>query len=272
MKLEKAFTFSDKKNIWRLLISDSDKLLIETRDIEKREVFFHCLDIKNGKNILSNLQLDEKYWVGIEAIHNDLIFFHKFAKPDMPEHKQIIAYDINSKKIIWQTENYSFLTFYNNDLYVFKQKYEGRDFFIIDYLTGEIIKELGSDSAKMNEIIYKSRELEDFSNYKYPERNIIYENEKYKLIIKNELSGKNSSEDVESLVFKNLFMFNYYLKSSNNLLDNIFVVYDIELKKKLFNIILNKNLNAFVPDSFFCYKDNLILLKNRNELQSYKIK
>ena len=45
MKLKKTFSFTDKNQIWRLLISETDKLLIETRDLEKKEVFFHCYDL-----------------------------------------------------------------------------------------------------------------------------------------------------------------------------------------------------------------------------------
>ncbi len=66
-------------------------------------------------------------------------------------------------------------------------------------------------------------------------------------------------------------LFNYYATSKNNLLDNMFAVYNIEKKKKLMLDVLNRNLNSFAPDSFFCYKNNLIILKNKVELVSYKI-
>jgi hypothetical protein len=66
-------------------------------------------------------------------------------------------------------------------------------------------------------------------------------------------------------------MFNYHIKKENIFLDNMFAVYNIDKKKKLITEILNKDLNSFSPDSFFCYKNNLIVLKNKKEIISYKI-
>ena len=109
MKIKKIYSFSDKKQIWRLLLSDSDKLIIETRDTDKKEVYFHCLDLFSGKKIFKNFQPDEKYWVSIEGIHDDVIFFHKYAKPDMPGHRFIQAYDINTKSVLWESDKYIFM-------------------------------------------------------------------------------------------------------------------------------------------------------------------
>ena len=57
---------------------------------------------KIGKKLLAGFQLDEKFWVGIEKIIDDVIIFHKYARPDMPGHNGIIVVGINEKKILWQ--------------------------------------------------------------------------------------------------------------------------------------------------------------------------
>ena len=92
-----------------MLPTSTGKLIIEERDIENKEVFFNCIDISTGERIFSDFQLDEKFWVGIEAIDEDVIYFHKFMKPDMPGHQGIIAFDINSESILWENSEYSFL-------------------------------------------------------------------------------------------------------------------------------------------------------------------
>ena len=99
MEIKKLYSYKSEKQIWRILISGSDKLILETRDLNTKEVFFNCLFIENGKSIFSNLQLDEKCWIGIEDIYKGIIFFHYFPKPDMPHHKGIIAFDITAQKI-----------------------------------------------------------------------------------------------------------------------------------------------------------------------------
>ena len=77
--------------------------------------------------------MEEKYWIGIEKIYQDKIIFHHFAKPDMPEHKKIIVYDILENKILWQNNDYTFLTILEDKVYAFRKKFEGRDVYILDF-------------------------------------------------------------------------------------------------------------------------------------------
>ena len=49
MEIRKVYTFSNDRQIWRLLPTESDKLVIEERNPETKEVFFNCLDINSGK-------------------------------------------------------------------------------------------------------------------------------------------------------------------------------------------------------------------------------
>lgn len=270
MKLKKLFSFSDKNQIWRLLISNSDKLIIETRDVEKKEVYFHGIDLQKGKKIFKNLQVIDRFWVGIETLNNDKIIFHKFAKPNMPEHKGIIVFDINTKKIVWQNEDLIFLSLSNNKIYAFKRKFEGRDIYALDYENGEITEELGSDNEKINAILNDSQNDEDFSNYLYPEEINQVNNPEILSLLEHELAN-DEIQNIAILKFDDLAFVNYYIKNEHNLLDNVFTVYNIDKKKKISAEIINKNLNSFSPDSFFCYKNSLLLLKNKNEIVSYKI-
>ena len=99
MKLKKNYKFDNKRQIWRIIPTNSGKLVIEEREPEKKQVYFHCLTLDSGKKILSNFQLEDNFWVGIETVQDDIIFFHKFAKPDMPKHRGIFAFDLFKKRI-----------------------------------------------------------------------------------------------------------------------------------------------------------------------------
>jgi hypothetical protein len=270
MKLKKSFSFSDKKQIWRLLISDSDKILIETRDTENKTVFFHYTDLKSGKIVFKDLQLEEKYWIGVEKIYDEKIIFHQYQKPNMPEHKKIIVYDIYQNKILWQNDDLLFLSIIGNKIYAYKKKFEGRDFYILDFLTGEIIKEIVNAEKEISEII-QNINMEDFSNYSYPNTYSNGDDRNISDIIKNETKNKGNVNNIDTLLYNDLLMINYHIKKENNLLDNVFAVYNIDKKKKLVSEYLNKNLNSFSPDSFFCYKNNLMILKNKTELDCYRL-
>lgn len=268
MKLKKIFSFSDKRQIWRLIISNTDKLIIETRDTEKKEVFFHCIDLSSGKTIFKKYQAEEKYWMGIEAVVDEKIYFHSFAKPNMPEHKKIFVFDILQQKMIWQNDDLAFLTIKDHKLYAFKKQFEGQDIYSLDIESGRIFEQ--HDKNFFEEFLLNNNFEKDYSQYGYPQEYLGNEKSEINKIINNEISGKLNIQNVDYLVYEDFLMFNYYLRSENNLLDNEFCVYNIDKKKKVISETINKNLNSFSPDSFFTYKNILLLLKNKNEIISYK--
>ena len=109
MKLKKSYRFDNKRQIWRIIPTNNGKLIIEERETEKKLAYFHCLELDSGKKILSNFQLDDTFWVGVEAVQDNIIFFHKFAKPDMPKHRGIFAYDFMKKEFLWTNPELIFL-------------------------------------------------------------------------------------------------------------------------------------------------------------------
>ena len=268
MKIKKLYTFKNEKQIWRLLLTSSDKLLIETRDTENKEVHFSCLDAFTGKPIFENLQLEEKFWIGIETTYKDIIFFHKFAKPDMPGHKEIIAFDINTQKILWQTNEYAFLFIYNNHVYCFKQLFEGQKFFALDYKTGQLVEELESDYEEIDHLSSQSEIENHYDDYLFPIQfsEEYVESEAVREIIKDKTKGTQLTGDVEYNIYENILLMNFHNKVSEGSLINNFFAINIENKEELYNIVLNSDANAFVPDSFFVYKNLLFLLKGKKEV------
>ncbi len=261
MKIKKEYTYSNKRQIWRLLPTSTEKLIIEDRDIQSKEVFFNCVDINSGKKIFLNFQLDEKFWIGIEAISEDIIIFHKFAKPDMPGHSSIIAFDIFSKKILWQNDDLVFLFISDKKLYAYKQKFEGRTFFSLNISDGKIVDEFVNNSDEINSSREKNFEAENkFTNYYFPETfdPNTYSNEAAEFInefkIENVVTGK-----IDCVELKKVFLFNCHSVLMDGKLQNMFYAVDIEMKKIIFKEILDRETPVFIPDSFFV-KDNLIFM------------
>lgn len=50
----------------------------------------------------------EQWWMGIEAICGETLLLHKYTTPSMPEHRGIIAVDIESGKELWRNEELRF--------------------------------------------------------------------------------------------------------------------------------------------------------------------
>ena len=268
MDIKKLYTYTDGKQLWRLLINENDNLIIETRDVENREVFFNCIDINTGEAIFEQFQHEEKYWVGIEALTADKIIFHRFAKPDMPGHKDIIVFDIESQKVLWQTDEYSFLFVYKDKIYCFRQKFEGRDFYVLDINTGDLIEEPENDYMKINMLKNEAENAVDYSVYKFPEvyNADMIKNQSLKNIVHKYTLGSDIEGNIEYVAYGDLLMFNFHSRTEGNGIINKFICADIESGVEVFSEILNLKLNAFVPDSFFVYKNLLILLKEKDSV------
>ena len=273
MKIKKLYSFKDKKQIWRLLISGTDLLIIETRDMETRDVFFSCLDIHSGQKIFSNIQMEEKSWIGIDTIYKDIIFFHQYVKPDMPDHKKITAFDIKLKKVLWQNDDFTFGFVTNDTVYAHINTMVGQKYFPLHFKTGEIISEEAVDSVELFELRAKAESEKDYSNYKFPE---IYNqrfavNENIRQYVEKATQSAEVTGNIEYIENDNWLMMNYHNQISHENIKNEFIVFNKNKKKKIFSETLNKHAKAFVPDSFFLYKDILILLKEKNEVIICKI-
>jgi hypothetical protein len=274
LKLKKLYKYDNGKQIWRILPTLHKKVVIEERDPKKREVFFSCINIESGKKIFSDFQLDEKSWIGIEAIYNDMIFFHSYGKPDMPAHKNIIAFDILSQTIIWQNDKYIFSFVYEDKVYCYQQRFESRVFFALDYLTGNVVEDFGNDVITLN--LLKGNADNELSklNYLYPEyfdRSDLAASD-FQKYLQQFLTDNVIKGEISYLKFSDLLLFNYHEISKANTINNIFIAIDLNQNKILLKETLDKNLVNLMPESFFVKDDFLFLIVDKTKLFVYQIK
>ena len=272
MNLTKLYSYKSSGQIWRILISDNEKLILETRDRTTKEVSIQCLNLFSGDKIFTDLQLEEKQWIGIETIYKDIILFHKFPKPDMPGHKEIIAFDIANQKIVWENKDLSFLFAYQNKIYGFKQGFEERYYTILDYLTGEVLEDLGNDFKNINALRNISENEKDWSVYTFPKTFVPQEDIVVTKAIQSQISNLEVVGNVEYILYYDLLLFNFHQKDSTSTTSNNFIALDITDNKVLLSKVINTNVRAFFTDSFFAYKNLVFLLREKNEVIIYSIK
>ncbi len=270
-KMEKHFGFVSDKQIFRLLITDADKLVVETRDTSTKEVSFHCFELNDGKSIFTDLQLEEKTWLGIEAIYKDVIFFHKFPKPDMPGHREIIAFDIVSQKVIWQNDSYVFSFVYQDKVYCFTQGFEERFFYALDFQTGEVKEDLGNDYSLVNSMRSEAEGEKDWSNYIYPEINLTSADAVTYQIVNQFTEGFSLTGEIEWASFKDLSLFSFHTKEKDEKFTNRFAVISKSSGETILFETLNENVTALLTDSFFVYMNYVFVLKGKNEVHVYKL-
>jgi hypothetical protein len=270
--IKKNYSFSNKRNIWRLVPSASGYLVIEEREMNSKEVFFNCLKTSDGKIIFRDFQLEEKYWIGIEVVYKNLIFFHKFRKPDMPGHRGIYAFDIRTQKLIWQNDDMVFLLAKDDKVYAYHATFEGREYFVLDNLSGDIIEELGNNISEINRVREESIKNDFASNFLFPEKFV--ENEKTQSIgkiISKVSDGIKIIGDINWLRYNDYVMFNYHEWNSDGNFNNCFKVIDIIKNKIVLNETLNNKSKNLISESFFIANDLLFLLVEKTKLVVYRI-
>ena len=264
MNLYRNYTYSNNRQIWRIIPAGKDKLIIEERDPSTREVYFSCIDMNSGSIILENLQFEEKFWVGVEEVYKDVIFFHNYQKPDMPGHADIIAYDLNKKEVIWRSDEYLFSVVYDNIIYGFRNFFEGQKYYQLDYYTGELISELGDEFDQIGHL-RELREKEVYKGYRFPE---VYNSPVKEIdsIISDLRTEVLISGKIDYFVNGNLLLLSYHTIADDGKLQNNFRALDIDTKKIIFEEILNKEIMNYIPDSFFLINDLVFLLKEKETL------
>lgn len=271
MKLKKHINYKSNNQVWRILISAKNHLIVENRNTELKQVYFNCFDLQAGKKVFVEKQFDETYWIGIEKVVDDIIFFHGFAKPDMPGHKGISAFSIDEQKIIWKNNQYTFLFLYQDKIYCFVQKFEGRDYYVVDSKTGEFIEQVNLSDEEINQLRRKAAESENYSDYLFP----IFQNESSEKDFINIISDFTKSRkiigDIEYVHYKDLLIFNFHEEISKNNLINNLICFEISKKKIFLKEIINVNVAYPAPDSFFIYKNFLIFVKDKMQVFVYKI-
>jgi hypothetical protein len=125
---------------------------------------------KYGEDMLTEgFTAPDEFWSGVEAVIGRRIYFHGYRSAGMPFHKGIFVWDIDRREYAWKNEELAWMFLNDDGIYAFKKKFETNDYFLLDYSTGEIIKELGSEPEEINKIAENEAEKDDFSDYTYPE-------------------------------------------------------------------------------------------------------
>lgn len=270
MILKDFFSFTNNRQIWRVIPAD-DKLIIEERDTEAKVAFFNCVSLSNGSRILDSFQPEEKFWTGIEAVKDNIIYFHNFEKPDMPSHRSVIAFSLIEKKILWQNQDLKFSFLLGKFIYCYRESFEGRKFFALDRITGKMVEEL-KDENIIKSLQQKANQEVLYPGCLFPQSFSFAELSEAEEVWFAQFKNENIPiGEPEFIRYSNYTFFNFHKINDDGTLKNIFRVVNYLENKNIFEEILNDKINAIVPDSFFIKDDLLFLLKEKSELKAYKI-
>jgi Domain of unknown function (DUF4905) len=156
--LQAKWQYASSSIIWKLMYAENGLLIGENRNLETKRASFFCIEAHTGNVLWDELSLDEPWWVGIEAVERDVVFFHRYAQPELPEHKSIEAHDCRTGKLLWMNPDLIFWFALDEKVYANKNFFEKRVTYCLDAATGNIFGEYGDVTIEYAAAFKKKQE------------------------------------------------------------------------------------------------------------------
>ncbi len=275
-KINPAWQFEAAGQLWRILFSGSGRIVGEDRDEEKKEVTFFCLDELSGEVLWKGIAFEERWWIGIEAFYDGIVYLHEYIKPDLPQHKKIIALDLDSGRILWRNDELEPLFVAGAKFFAVRSSFEKRVLYELDPVTGEIGREFSEDDEGFETAQRRlDPSRQDFAFPEVFEAGVEQENE-LKDIIHSHYDFRKLVGSVEYIHYAGLLFFNYHERIGSSsadhpALNNIFKVVNTNKNRVLHSEVLNENASAPTPDSFFLKGSQLFYIKDKRCLVAFHL-
>ena len=269
--LTPAWTYSCQATLWRILLSDRGRILGECRDQELKKTRFFCVDEQTGEVLWHHTRPEEQWWIGLEAVHAGRVFLHGFESPDMPEHKRIIALDMETGEEAWKNDEMAFWFAYGSKLYAYRTMFEKKTGFILDSESGEVLERIENvdDLAPVRQL---ARAEDVHARIDFPE---LVDRDSLPPdvldIIDRETKGRDIVGGVEVVVNDRYVVMNYHKAGKQStphigLLEVRILVFDRKDGKRVFSDILLRDARAPVPDAFFIKDFSMFFIKDQKTL------
>jgi len=275
--LTPSWTFAPGGTIWRLFPAKSGQLVGESRNEDAKRATFFALDMETGTPLWQNLAFDEPWWIGIEDVTEEVLLLHKFASPDMPQHKGIIGVDLRTGRQLWSNDQSTYWFTHKNSLFVHKMMFEKRMASELDVRSGQLVKEFGEDQEASLFRIREEAHETDQNGISFPdavELDRVHSNTAR--IIRKHLPATDVQGFVEFLQIDPLLLLNYFVpsrrsSSEKTLLDNHFKILETTGGRLLYSDTIARGAPAAVPDSFFVHNRIVYYVKDQKILTAIRL-
>jgi hypothetical protein len=268
-KLVPAWQYRCDGILWRIQVSDKGMIIGEDRDTEKKTVSFFCIEEKSGEVLWNKRTFEETYWISIDSINANTVFFHEFKSPSFPEKKRIYAVDVFSGKLKWKNNELRFHCALNNCVYAANETFASRTFVVLDIHTGAIIRELEND--KQLHIIEQEAEREQaFHRLQLPSvcsMNNVLSQERMSSL-KKHFSSHRVIDEIELFENDNFVIVSYYENMSESeltpqLVQRLRIFRKQQSFKNIFSDVISQKVSMVLHDSFYLKENILFYIKNK---------
>ncbi|MBX2841222.1 MAG: DUF4905 domain-containing protein [Flammeovirgaceae bacterium] len=255
--LSKILEYESEGQIWKIIPDTKEqKIILEIRDGDNREVKFSALDYAKGAIIWEDLQFEEEWLTSIYGASGGNAYFFEFEDAEIPQPKGIIAVVIRDKDILWYHENYILEKILQKELLVSEEREGEKHFFYLNVDDGEIKKTKPEGEKTLTE------KEEILSPLKYEEGNEHFETIKKFL---NDMLNAEPFGIIDYLEINGLIILGFYKKDKNGIISNLLIL-NLE-GEILFETILEIGLKG-IGENIFSVLNNkcLIFLEGKTKV------
>lgn len=267
-------SYSFKGNIWKVRIDTRQNTAVaEIRNGAEYTTSFHVIDLTAQKPIITDWVLHEPWLIGIEDVHNGILYVHQYRSPEIPEHHGIYAYDIRTKILLWEQPQLSWLKRTNFSILAHYLTQEGvRQFVELD-LSGNIIRKFGEQIPVHIIQEAENLEMEAFEQMRFPQAVLLDKPEnKDSLVFFRTFAPSLKFHYSEHLNYQENHILSYYSMNKDatqTSMNNCLVIYNTIHNKKLCEVCLAQNVHKFAVDTFYMYRSHLFFVQYPNILCIY---
>ncbi|MCC9138366.1 DUF4905 domain-containing protein [Pontibacter silvestris] len=256
--------------MWRIRIdATEERLALEVRDADVLLAYFYTFNIKDHRIDELKLQQHITWWQGLEDAHDGLVLLHGYADRQLGQHKGITALNATSGNMQWEQPELAFYGIASDGLFAYLTADPEADFSLIASSTGKNITDYVPQQEAI--IAIDSYSLTRYSKCTYP---MLYlQGGEYFSDLQVFLQQQLDVSVIKAIEYAEAgacFVASYYVQAGSDKLDNFVVVFDLE-GHLLLQVQLGGSLDGIGSDTFFIFKDELYLIRNKNLLQVYKL-
>lgn len=248
--------------VWKMLAHPSKPVLyIETRKAETRETGFVAIDIERRQVLWNKVQMEPSWWLGLEAVTEELVLLHAYTDIQNPEHKGIFAIDGNTGKKVWEHKEYTFAGFSKKQLLMYPSGRLEEGYSLADLKGGGVV--IAGENVETDELpahVKISNAIQI-----YAEQANFFKVATFILQSVN----KEAITMIDYLEYQDHLVLAFYTKQDDALI-NWLLLANREGKVLFCNEIENK-LMRVGKDAFFIFFNHIVCIKNKSELLTYKI-
>jgi hypothetical protein len=261
-------------SIWRMEIDEiSDTLFVEVRDSEEKRVSFGAVNLASGDVYFKDLQTSERWLTGMETAYDGALLLHNYQTESGPAHRGLEAIDALTGKTLWSNYTYTFDYLSVIGPIIYDIRIQPRKLFLVDVKTGETTR-IYEPSVYMElknsvvlPLLTTPETIHQISNTTHHSPLTTHHSPLTTHLLplaSNLLPAHPCGNTIHYLEYSNFRIVSLHALRGGQLTQSIYIMDGVD---KVYEDLLNTDIQKIQPEAFIMHKNRLIYIKNKSELK-----